>query len=128
MSAIAYQRPDRWSVLIVESDQQRLRAAERILRPLGRVDVVPDGSDAFASFERGDVYDVILWEVSRLTPEKVLEKAGARWPHLARRIVFTSEAVMPPGARAESSHRFIHRPFRAGELLRAARDAATTVD
>jgi signal transduction histidine kinase len=93
-------------VLLVEDEPTVAASIERLMRPAHDVTVVHGGADALRRLEADPRYDVILCDVMMpdLDGPALHERVSARWPELARRMVF-----MSGGAFTERSRSFLAR-------------------
>ena len=91
-----------------------------------KVDIAGDGEDALARV-RGGRYDTVICDLKMpcVSGMVIYRAIAAGTPSLARRVIFvTGDAATADAERflAESGCRWLVKPFRIGELLRAVRD------
>ena len=115
------------SVLVVEDEEALASAIGEALQDAGmKVDIAGDGEDALARI-RGGRYDTVICDLKmpRVSGMVIYRAIAAGTPSLARRVIFvTGDAATADAERflAESGCRWLVKPFRIGELLRAVRD------
>ena len=115
------------SVLVVEDEEALASAIGEALQDAGmKVDIAGDGEDALARV-RGGRYDTVICDLKmpRVSGMVIYRAIAAGTPSLARRVIFvTGDAATADAERflAESGCRWLVKPFRIGELLRAVRD------
>ena len=115
------------SVLVVEDEEALASAIGEALQDAGmKVDIAGDGEDALARV-RGGRYDTVICDLKmpRVSGMVFYRAIAAGTPSLARRVIFvTGDAATADAERflAESGCRWLVKPFRIGELLRAVRD------
>ena len=90
------------------------------------VDHAGDGEEALARV-RENHYDVVICDLKmpRWTADAFYRAIAAATPALARRVIFVTGDVAGTDAERfleESGCRWLAKPFRLGDLLRAARD------
>jgi two-component system NtrC family sensor kinase len=116
------------SVLLVEDEQALATAVAEALRDAGLVvDHASDGQEALARIQKGRTYDLVICDlkmprVDGMTLYRAIAAADAA---LARRVIFvTGDVAGTEAARFldESGCRWLPKPFRFADLLRAARD------
>jgi two-component system, cell cycle sensor histidine kinase and response regulator CckA len=115
------------SVLVVEDEQALASAMSEALQDAGlKVDVAGDGEDALARIRKGS-YDAVICDLKmpRVSGMVIYRAIAAGTPSLARRVIFVTGDVAATDAErflAESGCRWLVKPFRIGDLLRAVRD------
>jgi len=116
------------SVLVVEDEPALATAVSEALGDAGfSVDRAGDGEEGLTRLTQG-TYDLIVCDLKmpRIDGMQFYRAMAAATPSLARRVIFVTGAV--PGTDAErfleeTGCRWLSKPFRLGDLLRAARDA-----
>ena len=115
-------------VLVVEDEPALAAAVGEALTDAGfQVDRAADGEEALArAGERS--YDLVVCDLKmpRLDGMSFYRAIAVTSPELARRVIFVTGDVAGTEAErflAESGCRWLAKPFRLGDLLRAARDA-----
>jgi signal transduction histidine kinase len=114
-------------VLVVEDEPALAAAVAEALTDAGFVvDRAGDGEEGLARLKEA-VYDLIICDLKmpRVDGIEFYRAMALATPTLARRVIFVTGAVA--GAEAESfldgtGCRWLAKPFRLGDLLRAARD------
>jgi CheY-like chemotaxis protein len=115
------------AVLLVEDDRTLAVAIGDALTDAGlRVDLAGDGEDALARIRQG-AYDVVICDLKmpRVSGMMLYRAIAAAMPSLARRVIFVTGEVATTDAErflADSGCRWLVKPFRIGDLLRAVRD------
>ncbi len=115
------------SVLVVEDEQALASAMGEALQDAGlKVDIAGDGEDALARIRKGS-YDAVICDLKmpRVSGMVIYRAIAAGTPSLARRVIFVTGDVAATDAErflAESGCRWLVKPFRIGDLLRAVRD------
>jgi signal transduction histidine kinase/CheY-like chemotaxis protein len=115
------------SVLLVEHEQSLAVAMSDGLADAGlRVDVASDGEEALARVRQGR-YDVVICDLKmpRVSGTMLYRAIATATPSLARRVIFVTEDPAATDAErflAESGCRWLVKPVRIGDLLRAVRD------
>ena len=115
------------SVLIVEDERALAIAVGEALTDAGlAVDHASDGEEALARV-RQKAYDVLICDLKmpRIDGMTLYRAIAATTPALARRIIFVTGDVAGTDAErflADSGCRWLAKPFRLGDLLRAVRD------
>ena len=115
------------SVLVVEDEHALASAMGEALQDAGlKVDIAGDGEDALARIRKGG-YDAIICDLRmpRVSGMVIYRAIAAATPSLARRVIFVTGDVAATDAErflAESGCRWLVKPFRIGDLLRAVRD------
>jgi signal transduction histidine kinase/BarA-like signal transduction histidine kinase len=115
------------SVLIVEDERALATAVGEALTDAGlKVDHAGDGEEALARI-RQKAYDVLICDLKmpRIDGMTLYRAVAAATPALARRVIFVTGDVA--GTDAErfldaSGCRWLAKPFRLGDLLRAVRE------
>ena len=115
------------SVLVVEDEPALAEAVAEALKDAGFVvDRAADGEDALAR-TRERTYDLIVCDLKmpRLDGMQFYRAIAAGTPELARRVIFVTGDVAGTDAERfleSSGCRWLAKPFRLGDLLRAARE------
>jgi signal transduction histidine kinase/BarA-like signal transduction histidine kinase len=115
------------SILVVEDEHALASAMSEALQEAGlKVDVAGDGADALARV-RKETYDAIICDLKmpRVSGMVIYRAIAAATPSLARRVIFVTGDVAATDAErflADSGCRWLVKPFRIGDLLRAVRD------
>ena len=115
------------SVLIVEDERALAVAVGEALTDAGlRVDHAGDGEEALARI-RQQTYDVVVCDLKmpRVDGRTLYRAMAAVTPALARRVIFVTGDVAGTDAERfleDSGCRWLAKPFRLAELLRAVRD------
>jgi PAS domain S-box-containing protein len=115
------------SVLLVEDERALAAAVADALADAGlRVDHAGDGEEALARV-RQKSYDVVICDLKmpRVDGMMLYRAIAAATPALARRVIFVTGDVAGTDAERfleESGCRWLAKPFRLGDLLRAVRD------
>jgi CheY-like chemotaxis protein len=115
------------SVLIVEDERALAAALAEALTDAGlEVDRAGDGEEALACV-RNATYDVVICDLKmpRVDGMTLYRAIAAATPELARRVIFVTGDVAGTDAERfleESGCRWLAKPFRLSELLRAVRE------
>jgi signal transduction histidine kinase/BarA-like signal transduction histidine kinase len=115
-------------VLVVEDEPALAAAVAEALADAGfEVDRAGDGEEALARV-RERPYDLVVCDLKmpRLDGMSFYRAIAATAPALARRVIFVTGDVVGTDAERfleESGCRWLAKPFRLGDLLKAARDA-----
>lgn len=115
-------------VLVVEDEPALGAAVSEALTDAGFVvDRAADGEEGLTCLTRG-TYDLIVCDLKmpRIDGMQFYRAMAAATPTLARRVIFVTGAVAGTDAERfleETGCRWLAKPFRLGDLLRAARDA-----
>jgi signal transduction histidine kinase len=115
------------SVLVVEDETALASAMGEALQDAGlKVDIAGDGEDALARIRKSS-YDAVICDLKmpRVSGMVIYRAIAAATPSLARRVIFVTGDVAATDAErflAESGCRWLVKPFRIGDLLRAVRD------
>jgi signal transduction histidine kinase/CheY-like chemotaxis protein len=115
------------SVLLVEDERALATAiADALIESGLKVDVAGDGEEALARVRQGS-YDVVICDLKmpRVSGMMIYRAIAAATPSLSRRVIFVTGDVAATDAErflAESGCRWLVKPFRIGDLLRAVRD------
>jgi two-component system NtrC family sensor kinase len=115
------------SVLLVEDEAALATAVSEALTDAGlKVDHASDGEEALARVRRNS-YDVVICDLKmpRIDGMMLYRAMAAAIPALARRVIFVTGDVAGTDAERfleESGCRWLAKPFRLGDLLRAIRD------
>jgi signal transduction histidine kinase len=119
---------DGMRVLVVEDEPALATAVSDALRDAGfEVDRAADGEEGLLRVTQG-TFDLIVCDLKmpRLDGMQFYRAIAAATPSLARRVIFVTGAVAGTDAEgflAETGCRWLAKPFRLGDLLRAAREA-----
>jgi PAS domain S-box-containing protein len=115
------------SVLIVEDERALAAALAEALADAGlEVDRAGDGEEALACVRNAN-YDVVICDLKmpRVDGMTLYRAIAAATPELARRVIFVTGDVAGTDAERfleESGCRWLAKPFRLSELLRAVRE------
>ncbi len=115
-------------VLVVEDEPALAAAVSEALEDAGFVvDRAGDGEEGLTRLAQG-TYDLIVCDLKmpRIDGMQFYRAMAAATPGLARRVIFVTGAVAGTDAERfleETGCRWLAKPFRLGDLLRAARDA-----
>jgi DNA-binding response OmpR family regulator len=115
------------SVLLVEDERLLAAAVGDALSEVGlQVDHAGDGEEALVRVRQRD-YDVVICDLKlpRMSGMMLYRAIAAATPALARRVIFVTGDVAATDAErflAESGCRWLVKPFRIGDLLRAVRE------
>ena len=115
------------SALIVEDERALAAAVGEALTDAGlEVDYAGDGEEALARV-RQKTYDVVICDLKmpRVDGMTLYRAIAAATPALARRVIFVTGDVAGTDAERfleDSGCRWLAKPFRLGDLLRAVRD------
>ena len=115
-------------VLVVEDEPALAAAVAEALTDAGFVvDRAGDGEEALARVGERP-YDLVVCDLKmpRLDGMSFYRAIALTSPELARRVIFVTGDVAGTDAErflAQSGCRWLAKPFRLGDLLRAARDA-----
>jgi two-component system NtrC family sensor kinase len=115
-------------VLVVEDEPALAVAVSEALTDAGfAVDRAGDGEEGLNRLAQ-DTYDLIVCDLKmpRIDGMQFYRAMAAATPGLARRVIFVTGAVAGTDAERfleETGCRWLAKPFRLGDLLRAARDA-----
>jgi len=116
------------AVLLVEDERALAAAVGEALTDAGlQVDHAGDGEEALARV-RQKTYDVVICDLKmpRVDGMMLYRAMAAATPALARRVIFVTGDVAGTDAERfleESGCRWLAKPFRLGDLLRAVREA-----
>ena len=114
-------------VLLVEDERALAAAVADALTDAGlRVDHAADGEEALA-LVRQKTYDAVICDLKmpRVDGMTLYRAIAAATPALARRVIFVTGDVAGPDAERfleDSGCRWLAKPFRLGDLLRAVRE------
>jgi two-component system NtrC family sensor kinase len=114
--------------LVVEDEPALGAAVAEALGDVGFVvDRARDGEEGLTRVTQGN-YDLIICDLKmpRIDGMQFYRAMAAATPALARRVIFVTGAVAGSDAERfleETGCRWLAKPFRLGDLLRAARDA-----
>ena len=115
------------SVLIVEDERALATAVGEALTDAGlKVDHAADGEEALACV-RQKTYDVLICDLKmpRVDGMTLYRAVAAATPALARRVIFVTGDIAGTDAERfleDSGCRWLAKPFRLGDLLRAVRE------
>ena len=115
------------SVLIVEDERALAAAVAEALTDAGlEVDHAGDGQEALACLRNAN-YDVVICDLKmpRVDGMTLYRAIAAATPSLARRVIFVTGDVAGTDAERfleESGCRWLAKPFRLSDLLRAVRE------
>ena len=115
------------SVLIVEDERALATALAEALTDAGlNVEHAGDGEEALACLRHGN-YDVVICDLKmpRVDGMTLYRAIAAATPELARRVIFVTGDVAGTDAERfleDSGCRWLAKPFRLSELLRAVRE------
>jgi two-component system NtrC family sensor kinase len=115
------------SVLIVEDERALAAAVAEALTDAGlEVDHAGDGQEALACVRNAN-YDVVICDLKmpRVDGMTLYRAIAAATPSLARRVIFVTGDVAGTDAERfleESGCRWLAKPFRLSDLLRAVRE------
>jgi len=115
------------SVLIVEDERALAAAVAEALTDAGlEVDHAGDGQEALACVRNAN-YDVVICDLKmpRVDGMTLYRAIAAATPALARRVIFVTGDVAGTDAERfleESGCRWLAKPFRLSDLLRAVRE------
>jgi len=115
-------------VLVVEDEPALAVAVSEALADAGFVvDRAGDGEEGLTQLAQS-TYDLIICDLQmpRIDGMQFYRAMAAATPALARRVIFVTGAVAGTDAERfldETGCRWLAKPFRLGDLLRAARDA-----
>ncbi len=116
------------SVLLVEDEHALATAVSEALRDSGlQVDHAGDGHDALARLRETQDYDLVICDLKmpRVDGMTLYRAIAAAAPELARRVIFVTGDVAGTDAERfleESGCRWLAKPFRLADLLRAVRE------
>jgi signal transduction histidine kinase/CheY-like chemotaxis protein len=125
--AFAKDMPSNARVLVVEDEPALAAAVSEGLADAGfAVDRAGDGEEALA-LVRASTYDLVVCDLKmpRLDGTQFYRAIAATMPSLARRVIFVTGDVVGTDAERfleESGCRWLAKPFRLADLLRAARE------
>jgi PAS domain S-box-containing protein len=115
------------SILVVEDEENLASAVVDALRDAGYiVQHAADGEEALARV-KSDAFDLVICDLKmpRMDGMSFYRMLSAAAPGLARRVIFVTGDVAGTDAERfleESGCRWLAKPFRLGDLLRAVRD------
>ena len=116
------------SVLLVEDEHALAAAVAEALSEAGlRVDHAGDGHEALARLRETQAYDLVICDLKmpRVDGMTLYRAIAAAAPELARRVIFVTGDVAGTDAERfleESGCRWLAKPFRLADLLRAVRE------
>jgi len=114
-------------VLLVEDERALAAAVGEALTDAGlKVDHAGDGEEALARV-RQKTYDAVICDLKmpRVDGMMLYRAIAAATPPLARRVIFVTGDVAGTDAERfleDTGCRWLAKPFRLGDLLRAVRD------
>jgi two-component system NtrC family sensor kinase len=115
------------AVLLVEDERALAAAVADALRDAGlKVDYAGDGEEALSQV-RQNTYDAVICDLKmpRVDGMMLYRAIAAATPLLARRMIFVTGDVVGPDAERfleDSGCRWLAKPFRLADLLRAVRE------
>jgi PAS domain S-box-containing protein len=115
------------AVLLVEDERALAAAVSEALTDAGlKVDYAGDGEEALARVRQKD-YDAVICDLKmpRVDGMMLYRAMAAATPALARRVIFVTGDVAGTDAERfleDTGCRWLAKPFRLGDLLRAVRD------
>jgi two-component system NtrC family sensor kinase len=115
------------SILVVEDEAKLASAVVDALRDAGYiVEHAPDGEAALGKV-KGEAFDLVICDLKmpRVDGMAFYRELSAAAPGLSRRVIFVTGDVAGTDAETfleESGCRWLAKPFRLGDLLRAVRD------
>jgi two-component system cell cycle sensor histidine kinase/response regulator CckA len=115
------------SILVVEDEARLASAVVDALRDAGYiVEHAPDGEAALSKVQSGS-FDLVICDLKmpRVDGMAFYRELSAAAPELCKRVIFVTGDVAGTDAEAfleESGCRWLAKPFRLGDLLRAVRD------
>jgi signal transduction histidine kinase len=118
------------SILIVEDETPLAIAVMDMLRDVGYVvDHAADGEEALVKVKQ-QAFDLVICDLKmpRLDGKAFYRSLAAAAPGLAKRVIFVTGDVAGTDAEKfleESRCRWLAKPFRLGDLLRAVREGLT---
>jgi CheY-like chemotaxis protein len=118
------------SVLVVEDEAALATAVSDALRDAGYVvEHAGDGEQALVKVQQ-HAFDAVICDLKmpRLDGKAFYRMLSAETPDLARRVIFVTGDVAGTEAESfleESGCRWLAKPFRLGDLLRAVREVLT---
>jgi PAS domain S-box-containing protein len=118
------------SILVVEDEAQLASAVVDALRDAGYlVQHAPDGEEALNKVN-ADAFDLVICDLKmpRMDGKAFYKRLSAAAPGLARRVIFVTGDVAGTDAEEfleESGCRWLAKPFRLGDLLRAVREGVS---
>jgi DNA-binding response OmpR family regulator len=113
--------------LVIEDELALGAAVADALTDAGfQVDRAPDGAEGL-SLVHERTYDVVICDLKMPKVDGMMffREVSARWPPLARRLVFVTGDVAGTEAERfleESGCRWLAKPFRLSELVKVARE------
>ena len=116
------------SVLLVEDEHALAAAVADALTEAGlQVQHAGDGEEALARVRKNKAYDVVICDLKmpRVDGMTLYRAIAAAVPELARRVIFVTGDVAGTDAERfleESGCRWLAKPFRLADLLRAVRE------
>jgi signal transduction histidine kinase len=118
------------AILVVEDEAQLASAVVDSLRDAGYlVQHAPDGQEALNRV-KAQTFDLVICDLKmpRVDGKTFYRKLAAAAPGLSKRVIFVTGDVAGTDAETflhESGCRWLAKPFRLGDLLRAVRDGLT---
>ena len=116
------------SVLLVEDEHALAEAVVDALSDAGlKVDHAGDGEEALARIRKSQAYDLVICDLKmpRVDGRTVYRTISETAPALARRVIFVTGDVAGTDAERfleDSGCRWLAKPFRLADLLRAVRE------
>jgi PAS domain S-box-containing protein len=117
------------SILVVEDETKLANAVVDALRDAGYVvDHAPDGEEAFVRINAATTpYDLVICDLKmpKVDGKMFYRRLSTNVPTLAKRVIFVTGDVAGTDAEEfldESGCRWLAKPFRLGDLLRAVRE------
>jgi two-component system cell cycle sensor histidine kinase/response regulator CckA len=118
------------SILVLEDEAKLASAVVDVLRDAGYiVDHAPDGEDGLAKV-KAQPYDLVICDLKmpRVDGMAFYRMLSAAAPGMSKRVIFVTGDVAGTDAEKfleQSGCRWLAKPFRLGDLLRAVRDGLT---
>jgi signal transduction histidine kinase len=118
------------SILVVEDEAALASAVTEALKDAGFVvERAADGEEALARV-KAQTFDLVICDLKmpRLDGQSFYRALSSAAPSLSKRVIFVTGDVAETDAEAfleESGCRWLAKPFRLGDLLRAVRDGLT---
>jgi DNA-binding response OmpR family regulator len=113
--------------LVVEDEAQLAAAVTESLRDAGyNVEHAADGEQALERVA-AQPFDLVVCDLKmpRLDGKAFFRELSAKWPRLAKRVIFVTGDVAGTDAEKfldESGCRWLAKPFRLGDLLRTVKE------
>lgn len=118
----------RGRVLVVDDEVIIRTLARNVLSPIHNVETCESAGEALNKIETGEEFDVVLLDLNLDGPaggQRLYESLQARYPDVAKRVVFISGgAVGPDEVRflMQSGCHYIQKPFHIEDLRRVIRE------